>query len=130
MCAETAFDRIKCDALRVMLMSGFLNLTVVASQGPVAQALFLGDQSLFNSTRDDCVWKRGNDRDHCPDDDISMILYTPQKTKLKVNFGALAHTLTNASEFRKTCATNEPFAEFTRISTIAVGEINVCVQFS
>lgn len=54
------------------------------SQGPVAQALFLGDQTLFNTTRDDCVWKRGNDRDHCPDEDISMTLYTSSKTKTKV----------------------------------------------
>lgn len=55
------------------------------AQGPVAQALFLGDQTLFNSTRDDCIWKRGNDRDHCPDADITMTLYTSEKSKLKVN---------------------------------------------
>lgn len=69
---------------KFFLISEFFWL-VVASQGPVAQALFLGDQNLFNTTRDDCVWKRGNDRDHCPDEDISMILYTSKKTKLKVN---------------------------------------------
>lgn len=48
---------------------------VIDAQGPVATALFLGDQSLFNTTRDDCVWRRGNDRDQCPDPDISMTLY-------------------------------------------------------
>lgn len=66
----------------------FCVLLVVYTQGPVAQALFLGDQSMFNTTRDDCVWKRGNERDHCPDEDISMTLYTSNKTgtKSKVMF--------------------------------------------
>lgn len=49
---------------------------VNSQQGIVAQALFLGDASQFNSTRDDCLWKRGNERDTCPDKDIRMILYT------------------------------------------------------
>lgn len=57
---------------------------MVRAQGPIAQALFLGDQTLFNTTRDDCVWKRGNDRDHCPDPDITMILYPPKKSQAKV----------------------------------------------
>lgn len=56
-------------------------ILVTQAQGPIAQALFLGDQTLFNTTREDCVWKRGNDRDYCPDPDISMILYPP-KNKL------------------------------------------------
>lgn len=61
--------------------------TVINAQGPVAQALFLGDQSLFNTTREDCVWKRGNDRDQCPDPDVFMTLFTPKniRPKSKVN---------------------------------------------
>lgn len=42
----------------------------------VQQALYLGDPALFNTTRDDCQWKRGSDRDTCPDKDIRLILYT------------------------------------------------------
>lgn len=40
------------------------------------QALYMGDPTLFNTTRDDCMWKRGADRDTCPDKDIRLILYT------------------------------------------------------
>lgn len=92
---------------------------VVMSQGPVAQALFLGDQTLFNTTRDDCVWKRGNDRDSCPDEDISMTLYTSTKTKTKVKCRMSAKLAPNnnpkcvwrslvGNRCKKTCATNEP----------------------
>lgn len=49
---------------------------VNSQQGIVAQALFLGDSTQFNSTLDDCLWKRGSERDKCPDQDIRMILYT------------------------------------------------------
>lgn len=30
-----------------------------------------------NLTRDDCTWRRGSDRDPCPDPDVSFYLYTP-----------------------------------------------------
>lgn len=59
-------------------------ISVLNAQGPIAQALFLGDQSLFNTTREDCIWKRGSDRDPCPDADISMILYPPKNGLAKV----------------------------------------------
>lgn len=59
-------------------------LLVASAQGPLGQALFLGDSNMFNTTRDDCIWKRGYDRDHCPDPDISMTLFTSNKAKLKV----------------------------------------------
>lgn len=45
-------------------------------QGVIVSALFLGEPNLFNTTRDDCYWKRGNERDRCPDKDIRMILFT------------------------------------------------------
>lgn len=48
----------------------------VQCQGIVTQAFYLGDASQFNTSRDDCLWKRGSDRDTCPDKDIRMILYT------------------------------------------------------
>lgn len=53
-------------------------ILVIDAQGPVATALFLGDPALFNTTREDCVWKRGNDRDQCPDSDITMTLFPPK----------------------------------------------------
>lgn len=43
----------------------------------IQQALYLGDMNNFNSTREDCVWKRGNELyDNCPDPDIKLLLYT------------------------------------------------------
>lgn len=62
----------------------------IDAQGPVATALFLGDPALFNTTREDCIWKRGNDRDQCPDPDVTMTLFPPKnkhaKSKVKSFF--------------------------------------------
>lgn len=44
----------------------------------------MGDQSQFNTTRDDCIWKRGNERDECPDDDINIFLYTKSSNNPEV----------------------------------------------
>jgi hypothetical protein len=46
------------------------------AQNIINQALYLGNPSVFNTTRDDCKWKHGNERDICPDPDINVILYT------------------------------------------------------
>lgn len=46
------------------------------AQNIINQALYLGNPSVFNTTRDDCVWKLGNERDICPDPDIKVIMYT------------------------------------------------------
>lgn len=61
---------------------------VIDAQGPVATALFLGEPGLFNSTREDCIWKRGNDRDQCPDSDITMTLFPAKNlhSKSKVSY--------------------------------------------
>ena len=37
-----------------------------------------------NSTRQDCIWRRGNERDNCPDPDITIALYTSDKRRKKV----------------------------------------------
>lgn len=57
------------------------------AQHLLAQALYLGDPDSFNTTREDCVWKRGNGQDVCPDEDISIYLYTSGivKDKFKVS---------------------------------------------
>ncbi|XP_067009690.2 phospholipase A1 VesT1.02 [Anabrus simplex] len=43
--------------------------------GPLVEALNLGNTST-NASRADCVWRRGMDRDPCPDPDIKYFLYT------------------------------------------------------
>lgn len=79
MCISMAniFDLFVCDT----------KFTVIDAQGPVATALFLGDPALFNTTREDCIWRRGNDRDQCPDPDVMMTLFPPKKlnARSKVN---------------------------------------------
>uniref|UniRef100_A0A182TC75 Lipase domain-containing protein n=1 Tax=Anopheles maculatus TaxID=74869 RepID=A0A182TC75_9DIPT len=72
--------------LSSMLISGGVMIYAQA-QHLLAQALYLGDPDSFNSTREDCVWKRGNGQDVCPDEDISIYLYTSGivKDKFKVS---------------------------------------------
>lgn len=67
----------------LLLLLLLLFTTVINAQGPVAAALFLGEPSLFNTTREDCIWKRGNDRDQCPDPDITMTLFPSKKNHAK-----------------------------------------------
>lgn len=51
-------------------------LTDSNAQNIISQALYLGNPTAFNTTRDDCKWKYGNERDICPDPDINIIMYT------------------------------------------------------
>lgn len=43
-------------------------------EGPIRDAIESGAAAEYN--KDDCVWRRGNDRDVCPDPDVHMYLYT------------------------------------------------------
>lgn len=70
-----------------LIFNGAISLHLDANgQGVFVSALFLGEPNLFNTTRDDCYWKRGNERDRCPDKDIRMILFTgnnpPRRTEV------------------------------------------------
>jgi hypothetical protein len=58
------------------LRSLFAFLSDTNAQNIINQALYLGSPTSFNTTRDDCKWKHGNERDICPDPDINVILYT------------------------------------------------------
>ena len=44
-------------------------------RGPIEDAIQSG--AAANYSREDCTWRRGNDRDLCPDPDIYIYLYTP-----------------------------------------------------
>lgn len=72
----------------------FLKRKVIDAQGLVATALFLGDQSLFNTTRDDCIWRRSNDRDQCPDPDITMTLFSAKISRPKLKVPKPTHNYT------------------------------------
>ncbi|XP_062552201.1 phospholipase A1 VesT1.02-like [Armigeres subalbatus] len=54
------------------------------AQHLLTQALYLGDPASFNTTKDDCIWKRGEE--YCPDPDIKTILYTSGIVKDKFLF--------------------------------------------
>ncbi|XP_040172037.1 phospholipase A1-like isoform X1 [Anopheles arabiensis] len=76
-------------ALCSMLVSGgvmIYQFIDAQAQHLLAQALYLGDPDSFNTTREDCVWKRGNGQDVCPDEDISIYLYTSGIVKDKFKF--------------------------------------------
>lgn len=72
---------------------------MIDAQGPVATALFLGEPGLFNTTREDCIWKRGNDRDQCPDADITMTLFPAKNLHSKSK--VYMHDDTNFNEYDK-----------------------------
>ncbi|XP_055308490.1 phospholipase A1 VesT1.02-like [Sitodiplosis mosellana] len=67
---------LTCSIFALTLVS---TINLIDAQGPVATALFLGEPGLFNTTREDCVWKHVNDGDQCPDPDITMTLFPPKK---------------------------------------------------
>lgn len=48
-------------------------------EGPIRDAIESGAAAEYN--KDDCVWRRGNDRDVCPDPDVQVYLYTPGRSR-------------------------------------------------
>lgn len=80
---------VKITEICLLLCFVFCEVKCVRSQGIIQQALYLGDASTYNTTRDDCVWKRGLDiYDKCPDPDINLYLYShinETKDRLDIN---------------------------------------------
>lgn len=52
----------------------------VRREGPIRDAIESGAAAEYN--KDDCVWRRGNDRDVCPDPDVQVYLYTPGRSRV------------------------------------------------
>ncbi|XP_018372508.1 PREDICTED: phospholipase A1-like [Trachymyrmex cornetzi] len=48
-------------------------------EGPIRDAIESGAAAEYN--RYDCIWRRGNDRDVCPDPDVHVYLYTPDQPR-------------------------------------------------
>ncbi|KAK2579140.1 hypothetical protein KPH14_001310 [Odynerus spinipes] len=44
-------------------------------RGPIEEAIQNGAADDYN--KDNCIWRRGNDRDSCPDPKVHVYLYTP-----------------------------------------------------
>lgn len=57
-----------------MMIKSCNSFSVVTGQRkPIKEALFLNTEG-FNSTLDDCVWRR--EREPCPDPNVALNLYT------------------------------------------------------
>ncbi|XP_055596648.1 phospholipase A1 member A-like [Uranotaenia lowii] len=88
---------MKIIILTVVISSGFL--IYAQAQHLLAQALYLGDPDTYNTTKEDCVWKRGHGADRCPDPDIRTILYTSGVVKDKLEFNMNHPDWLNDSEW-------------------------------
>jgi len=51
----------------------------VKREGPIRDAIESGAVAEYN--KHDCIWRRGNDRDACPDPDVHVYLYTPDRPR-------------------------------------------------
>ncbi|EZA56883.1 Phospholipase A1 member A [Ooceraea biroi] len=47
--------------------------------GPIRDAIESGAAAAYN--KEDCLWRRGNDQDVCPDPDLYVYLYTPGRPR-------------------------------------------------
>lgn len=63
----------------MLLAAGYL----IEAKGPIQEAIESGAADAYN--KDDCTWRRGNDRDYCPDPDVHLYLYTPGNVKRKLD---------------------------------------------
>ncbi|XP_015114960.1 phospholipase A1 member A [Diachasma alloeum] len=63
---------------RVFALTEFeLSLTRLA-RGPIHEAI---ESGAADYNKEDCTWRRGDDKDACPDPDVHVYLYTPGKEK-------------------------------------------------
>ena len=58
-----------------------LLISTMEARGPIQDAIDSGAASQYN--RDDCTWRRGSDKDSCPDPDVHLYLFTPKKSSTK-----------------------------------------------
>ncbi|XP_072744224.1 phospholipase A1 [Anoplolepis gracilipes] len=65
-----------------LVTSGYAHIIAwreMRREGPIRDAIESGAAAEYN--KDDCVWRRGNDRDVCPDPDVHVYLYTPGRPR-------------------------------------------------
>ncbi|XP_055541428.1 phospholipase A1 member A-like isoform X1 [Wyeomyia smithii] len=79
---------VKIFLISVFVSSSFIiyHFIDVQAQHLLAQALYLGDPDAFNTTKEDCVWKREGADNLCPDPAIRIIMYTSGIVKDKLVF--------------------------------------------
>ncbi|XP_001607221.2 phospholipase A1 [Nasonia vitripennis] len=75
-----SFGRAMASSLLVL---GLVSLMTVESRGPIQDAINSGAADAYD--KDNCTWRRGNDRDSCPDPDVHLYLYTPGNPKRRLD---------------------------------------------
>ncbi|KAK0160642.1 hypothetical protein PV328_008029 [Microctonus aethiopoides] len=71
--------------LPMKLNAGITEELVRLAKGPIHDAIESGASTNYD--KEECTWRRGNDRDICPDPDVHIYLYTPGKPKRKLDDG-------------------------------------------
>ncbi|XP_034171023.2 phospholipase A1 [Osmia lignaria lignaria] len=64
----------------VLVVRGSTKTTAI---GPIQEAIQNGDAAQYN--KEQCVWRRGNDRDSCPDPDVRVFLYTNDRPRRELD---------------------------------------------
>lgn len=86
--SATGEDEMRVPAASMVLAASLLIAPVLSHiiawrertrEGPIKDAIESGAAAEYN--KDDCVWRRGNDRDVCPDPDVHVYLYTPDQPR-------------------------------------------------
>ncbi|XP_012272394.1 phospholipase A1 [Orussus abietinus] len=65
---------LSLSATTLSLLAVTLGQVGATVRGPIQDAIQSGAAADYN--REDCVWRRGNDRDSCPDPDVHVYLHT------------------------------------------------------
>lgn len=62
---------------------GIEHLLSVAALGPIQEAINSGAAAEYD--KDNCTWRRGNEKDSCPDPDVHIYLYTPGRPRRRLD---------------------------------------------
>lgn len=70
-------------ALSLLVLWVLMGLMAIDARGPIQDAINSGAADAYD--KDNCTWRRGNDRDSCPDPGVHLYLYTPGNPKRKLD---------------------------------------------
>lgn len=63
--------------LGLCLVFGQMVVAQVLRPKPIQTALYLGNPENFNTTYEDCIWKRLDEaKEKCDDEDVAIVMYT------------------------------------------------------
>jgi hypothetical protein len=80
--AKEMASRLALTLLALLQVCGWLP-PGCEGRGPIQEAIESGAAADYN--KDECTWRRGNDRDSCPDPDVHIHLFTPGNPRRKLD---------------------------------------------